>query len=411
MTARIEADWLRDPDLQRALAALSVEGDEARVVGGAVRNHLMGRPITDVDIATTALPETVIERGRAAGFKPVPTGIAHGTVTLVAGGRPFEVTTLRRDHETDGRRAKVIFGRDWEADARRRDFTINALYCDAQGHVLDLVGGTRDIESRTVRFIGDAAERIEEDYLRILRFYRFFAWYGEGRPDADGIRATARLKNGLSRLSVERVWAELRKLLAAPDPSRALLWMRQAGVLSAVLPESERWGIDAVHGVMREEAQRGWPADPLFRLMAIVPPDAARMGELAARLKLSKADRDRLTAWALSAPVSETTSDSALRAALYFGEPQAVVDRLRLAVCAVGGGSAEAAASKLRLDSLLLAAERFERPKLPVSGADLAAAGLSAGPQMGAELRRLETAWVESGFVLGRDALLARLKG
>ena len=411
MTARIEAAWLQDPDLQRALAALAVDGCEARVVGGAVRNHLMGRAITDVDIATTALPETVIERGRAAGFKAVPTGIAHGTVTLVANGRPFEVTTLRSDHETDGRHAKVVFGRDWEADARRRDFTINALYCDADGEILDLVGGTRDIETRTLRFIGDAAERIEEDFLRILRFYRFFAWYGEGRPDADGIRATARLKGGLSRLSVERVWSELRKLLAAPDPSRALLWMRQAGVLSAVLPESERWGIDGIHDLVREEGRRGWPADPMIRLMAIVPPDAARMGELSARLKLSNADRDRLTAWALSEPVSETTSDAALRAALYFGDPQAVADRLRLALSATAGEAPEAASSKLRLTALLASAERFERPKLPVSGSDLAAAGLSAGPQMGAELRRLERIWVDSGFVLDRDALLSRVRG
>ena len=410
MTARIEAEWLRDPDLQRALAALSRNGEEARVVGGSVRNALMGLPVTDIDIATTALPEAVIEAGREAGFKAVPTGIAHGTVTLVANRRPFEVTTLRRDRETDGRHAEVVFGRDWETDARRRDFTINALYCDADGAVVDLVGGARDIETRTLRFIGDAAARIEEDYLRILRFYRFFAWYGEGRPDADGIRATARLKGGLERLSAERVWAEMRKLLAAPDPSRALLWMRQAGVLSAVLPESERWGIDGIHALTRVEAERDWPADPLLRLMAIVPPDAARMADLAARLKLSRAERDRLTAWAMSEPLSARMSDTALRSALYFGDAEAVRDRLRLALVASSSGEAgQEAADRLRLDAMLRTAKRFEKPKMPVSGADLSAAGIAAGPDMGATLRRLEAAWVDSGFVLDRAALLARL--
>lgn len=409
MTDRIEAEWLADPHVQRVLKTLAVEGDDARIVGGAVRNHLMGHPITDIDIATTARPETVMERARAAGLKTVPTGVEHGTVTLVAGGRPFEVTTLREDHETDGRHAKVVFGRDWQADARRRDFTINALYCDADGDILDLVDGVRDIETRTLRFIGDPQERIEEDYLRILRFYRFFAWYGEGRPDAEGLRATVRLKAGLSKLSAERVWGELRKLLGAPDPSRALLWMRQSGVLSAILPESERWGIDAIHGLVAAERAGGWPAEPLLRLIAVVPPDAARMGELAVRLKLSNAERDRLTAWALNGPVSENTSDRTLRAALYYGDRQAILDRLKLALAAARAKGESAMAQSLRLDALLRSAERFERPRLPVSGTDLSAAGIASGPDMGEALRKLETLWVESGFVLDRDALMVRL--
>lgn len=249
-TPRIEADWLNDAPLQALLQALVGEGDEeARVVGGAIRNTLLGQAVADIDIATTALPATTVERAKAAGFKTVPTGIEHGTVTVVANGRPFEVTTLRQDVETNGRHAKVKFGRDWKADAERRDFTINALYCDADGSILDLVGGIADIGSRTLRFIGDAESRIEEDFLRILRFFRFFAWYGDGRPDAAGLRAATRLKAGIEQLSAERIWAEMRKLLAAPDPSRALLWMRQTGVLSLVLPESEKWGIDAIHGL------------------------------------------------------------------------------------------------------------------------------------------------------------------
>ncbi|RVC41275.1 CCA tRNA nucleotidyltransferase, partial [Mesorhizobium sp. M4B.F.Ca.ET.088.02.2.1] len=221
----------------------------------------------------------------AAGFKTVPTGIEHGTVTAIAGGKTYEVTTLRADIETDGRRAKVSFGRDWKLDAERRDFTINALYAEADGNVVDLVGGIADIAARRLRFIGDAEARIREDYLRILRFFRFFAWYGDGRPDAEGLKACARLKDGLGQLSAERIWSELKKLLSAPDPSRALLWMRQAGVLTSVLPESEKWGIDAIHGLIRTEKDLGWAADPLLRLEAMVPPDAARMKTLAERLK------------------------------------------------------------------------------------------------------------------------------
>src|SRR5690606_10002862 len=218
-------------------------GEEARIAGGAVRNALFGEPVADVDIATTTPPQETVRRAEAAGFKAVPTGFEHGTVTVVAEGRPFEVTTLRADVETDGRRARVVFGRDWQADAERRDFTINALYAEADGTVVDLVGGLADIAARRLRFIGDAEARIREDYLRILRFFRFFAWYGEGRPDAEGLKACARLKGGLSGLSAERVWAETKKLLSAPDPSRALLWMRQTGVLAASLAESEKWGI------------------------------------------------------------------------------------------------------------------------------------------------------------------------
>ena len=220
----------------------------------------------------------------------MPTGIEHGTITVVAGGKPFEVTTLRADVETDGRRAKVSFGRDWKAGRRAARLHHQRALCRGDGTVVDLVGGLADIEARRLRFIGDAEARIREDYLRILRFFRFFAWYGEGRPDAEGLKACARLKEGLGQLSAERVWSELKKLLSAPDPSRALLWMRQAGVLTAVLPESEKWGIDAIHGLIKAEKDLGWAPDPLLRLEAIVPPDAARMKTLAERLRFSTAE-------------------------------------------------------------------------------------------------------------------------
>ncbi|WP_061931614.1 CCA tRNA nucleotidyltransferase [Aureimonas sp. AU22] len=405
---RIEADWIRDPALQTILAALSAAGEEARVVGGAIRNTLMGREITDVDVATTTTPAETIARVEAAGLRAVPTGVEHGTVTVVADGRPFEVTTLRRDVETDGRHARVLFGRDWGADAARRDFTINALYCDAGGEILDLVGGLADIESGTLRFIGDAGHRIEEDYLRILRFFRFFAWYGRGRPDGEGLRASSRLKEGLDRLSAERIWNELRKLLGAPDPARALLWMRQAGVLSRVLPESEKWGIDAIHGFVETERLYGWAPDPIRRLEAIVPPDAARLRDMASRLRLSNLDRDRLVAWAMTdAPASE--SDAAFRARLYLGDREALVDRLSLAL---NSERTAAAQSPDRLPQVALLAGRrdaaaaFAPPAFPVSGHDLADAGVAPGPDIGRTLDRLKRSFAESGFVLDRDALL-----
>ncbi len=267
-----DSKWLADEKLQTLLAALSTDGEEARIVGGAVRNTLLGQTVTDIDIATTTEPGETVRRARSAGFRTAPTGIDHGTVTVIADGRAWEVTTLRADVETDGRHASVTFGRDWRNDAERRDFTINALYARADGEIVDLVGGLPDLENRTLRFIGDADTRITEDYLRILRFFRFFAWYGRGRPDAAGLKACARHRDGLERLSAERVWAELKKLLSAPDPSRALLWMRQTGVLTKILPESEKWGIDTIGPLIEAEQTLGWQPDPLLRLAAIIPP-------------------------------------------------------------------------------------------------------------------------------------------
>lgn len=407
---RIEADWLKDGALQALLQALVGEGDEeARVVGGAIRNTLLGQAVADIDIATTALPATTVERAKAAGFKTVPTGIEHGTVTVVANGRPFEVTTLRQDIETNGRHAKVKFGRDWKADAERRDFTINALYCEAGGTILDLIGGIADIESRTLRFIGDAESRIEEDFLRILRFFRFFAWYGDGRPDAAGLRAATRLKAGIEKLSAERIWAEMRKLLAAPDPSRALLWMRQTGVLSLVLPESEKWGIDAIHGLIGAEAHFGWRADALLRLESLVPPDPERLADLAKRWRLSNAERDRLMAFASAEPVSPALEDAALRARLYFGDKGGIADRLRLALAVEKAKGETRLAETAALSRLLAHAETFAPPPFPVSGADLQKVGLAPGPELGVALKALERIWVDSGFTLARDRLLARL--
>lgn len=404
------AAWLAEPGLQKLLALLSEGGEEARIAGGAVRNVLLGQPVSDVDIATTVLPEETVRRAGEAGLRPVPTGIEHGTVTVIAEGRPYEVTTLRADVETDGRHARVRFGRDWKADAERRDFTINALYAEADGRVVDLVGGLEDIAARRLRFIGDPEARIREDYLRILRFFRFFAWYGAGRPDAEGLKACARLKAGLGRLSAERVWAELKKLLSAPDPSRALLWMRQAGVLTEILPETEKWGIDAIHALVRTQADLDWPADPLLRLEALLPPDAHRIRKLAERLKLSNAERQRLIGWAGTSAAAPTLSEDELSKRLYREGASGLIDRLALDYAAARGRALTDDAALIEaggLSRLLAFAKGWKRPGFPLRGADLEAAGLPSGPEMGRILKRLEQKWVDSSFRLDRQALLA----
>jgi tRNA nucleotidyltransferase/poly(A) polymerase len=413
MTNLSAEPWFNDPALRRVLDLLNRDGGEGRVVGGAVRNALMGLAIGDVDIATTLPPEQVVERARAAGVKAVPTGIEHGTVTLVAEGKPFEVTTLRHDVETDGRRALVAFGADWAEDAMRRDLTINALYLDAEGEVIDLVDGLDDIAARRVRFIGDAGQRIAEDYLRVLRFFRFFAWYGDGRPDAEGLRACARARDRLKQLSAERVWSEMKKLLSAPDPGRALLWMRQTGILTEILPETEKWGIDAIPGLVAAERALGWKPDPLLRLASIVPRDVDRLNTMATRLRLSKSEAGFLEQFAGAPTVSDDTKEAALDRILYRSGKTGILARLKLdlasARTAIDAGPA-AMEKVARLSRLLSRAERFEKPTFPISGNDLLSAGVAPGPRMGELLKRLENEWVERNFVDDRAKLLARLQ-
>lgn len=406
-------DWFSKPALGRILDLLNADGGEARIVGGAIRNALMDMPVGDIDIATTLLPQDVVERAKEAGIKSVPTGIEHGTVTLVADGEGYEVTTLRRDVTTDGRRAEVAFGTDWQADAERRDLTINGLYADAQGNIIDLIDGLPDIESRTVRFIGDAATRVAEDYLRILRFFRFFAWYGSGRPDADGLRASARAKEKLSTLSAERVWSEVKKLLSAPDPSRSLLWMRQSGVLAQVLPETEKWGIDAIHGLIAAEQALQWPIDPLLRLAAITPPDGPRVESMAVRLRMSKNETNRLTQWANAQTPDPAMAETALDRLLYRQGKEGVQMRLKLALASARAdvSAGEEAMRKIaRFSTLNSRANAFVKPAFPLAGADVLAEGVPAGPRVGEMLSALEEKWIEVNFSLDRAALTARLK-
>ncbi|MCW8059755.1 CCA tRNA nucleotidyltransferase [Agrobacterium tumefaciens] len=413
MSSLAGRDWFEKPALKRIFALLNADGGEVRIVGGAVRNALMDLPVVDVDLATTLTPDVVVARAKAAGIKAVPTGIEHGTVTLVIDGEGFEVTTLRRDVETNGRHAQVAFGTDWQTDAERRDLTINALYADEKGEIIDLIDGLPDIETGTVRFIGDAAMRISEDYLRILRFFRFFAHYGSGRPDADGLRASARAKDKLGTLSAERVWSELKKLLSAHDPSRALLWMRQSGVLTEILPETEKWGIDAIHGLVATEQALGWAVDPMLRLSAILPPDRDRLVALAARLRLSKAEAAYLTHWASAPAADPELKETALDRLLYRQGVEGVKTRLKLALAAARAdvSAGDTAMQKVaRLSTLLARAEKFHRPGFPLSGVDVMAAGVEAGPKVGEVLKSLEEKWIDVNFSLDRAALTARLK-
>lgn len=408
--SRQETPWLFESNLQALLEACCQGGEEARVVGGAVRNTLLGEPVSDIDIATTTLPQETAERAKKLGFHVVPTGVDFGTVTVIARGHPYEVTTLRADMETDGRHAKVCFGRDWKADAERRDFTINALYADRTGRIYDDVGGLQDIEKRVLRFIGNAEDRIREDYLRILRFFRFFAWVGVGRPDVQGLKASAKLKEGLYGLSAERVWGELKKLLYAPDPVRSLLWMRQSGVLTVVLPETEKWGIDSIHALVDTEKALSWKIDPLLRLESVVPPDAVRMKALARRLRFSNAEKKRLVQWAAAGPVQTDISDQELKERIYREGRQPILDRLQLAFVSARARAADdnkalvAVDHYARLDSM---ARTWEIPAFPVSGQDLMALGISQGPEIGAAMAELENLWVASGFQQDKATLLA----
>nr|WP_210259931.1 CCA tRNA nucleotidyltransferase [Martelella sp. HB161492] len=401
-------------NVQRVLDVMNGDGAETRVVGGAVRNALMGLSVNDIDMATTLEPDAVIARAKAHGMKPVPTGIDHGTVTVICNHQPFELTTLRTDVETFGRHAQVRFGTDWAEDAARRDLTINALYAGMDGEVIDLVDGLADIETKTVRFIGDAELRIREDYLRILRFFRFFAWYGAGRPDAKGLKAAAKARDGIATLSAERIWSELKKLLSAEDPSRALLWMRQTGVLTLVLPESEKWGIDAIGPLIATEAQLGWTPDPYLRLAAIIPPDEGRVSAMARRLRLSNAEGARLKAFARAPQMGDGMSQAALKRLLYRHGRDGIEIRLRHLLASARGkaaaGDLEQAAASARLLVLLEMVTSWEKPLMPITGADVIAAGAKPGPQVGEILKLLENEWVEGGFAYDRATLAARME-
>ncbi|MBA4806758.1 CCA tRNA nucleotidyltransferase [Brevundimonas sp.] len=376
--------WLEAPATRAVMAALQAAGgpDCARFVGGCVRNSLLGRPVDDIDIATRLRPEQTMAALKTAGLKAVPTGLEHGTVTGVSERKPYEITTLRRDVETDGRRAVVAFTEDWAEDAARRDFRLNALYADAAGTVFDPTGGgLADAAEGRIVFVGEAETRIREDYLRILRFFRFQAWYGRGEPDAAGLAACAALKGGMARLSAERVSKELLKLLAAPDPRPAVRAMAETGVLDQVLPEAQPL---AMFDALCEASP-----DPVLRLSALLPEDADTVVRIAGDLRLSNAVRDRLAAAVADGPaVTPGMTAAEARAAIYRLGRAAFEDRLSRAEAARGGDCA----------GLRRLAAEWTAPKMPVGGRDLARLGLKPGPETGRILKAFEDAWIAEDF-------------
>jgi tRNA nucleotidyltransferase/poly(A) polymerase len=400
----VDADWLTHPSVRAVFAALDVEGDESRVVGGAIRNALMQRPVGDIDFATTAVPDVVAARAGQAGIKVVPTGVEHGTLTLVAQGRAFEVTTLRQDIATDGRHAIVRFGRDWTADAERRDFTVNALSVDASGNIHDPLGGYADILAKRIRFIGDPDRRIAEDHLRILRLFRFHAEYGEGDVDRAGLLAAIRGRRGLALLSAERIGQEMRRLVVARRALDSATAMQDAGILPLVLAGIGYLG--PFSRLIAFEAAAGLEASLTCRLAALGTRITEDVARIAMRLRLPNALRDRMDA-ALAAvrrlrlPIGGPAS----RALLYRLGRDAWSDAVALAV-AWGAAPPE----DNGVAELWHLPERWQPPVFPLSGRDVLAGGGLRGPAVGAMLKELEGWWIGHDFAADEAALRARLQ-
>ncbi len=396
-----DAEWLKRPETGRVFAALTASGAETRAVGGAVRDTLLELPVTEIDLATTAVPDQVMTLARKAGLKAVPTGIEHGTVTVIADGVPFEVTTLRRDVETFGRHATIAFTEDWEEDARRRDFTLNALYAGSDGRVFDPLGGYADLVAGRVRFIGNAEARIKEDYLRILRFFRFNAYYGKGPFDPEGLQAAVRLRSGLDQLSAERVAAELRRLLVAPQAMRAIDALFDYGLLPGLLGSVPR--LERFTRLVAVEETLGIVPNAMVRLAALaifVHEDAVK---LAARLRLSNAEQAVLALGATNPAGSRLPDDGAAKRALYRLGP----DAFGVHVLITWADSGAPPDDQGWREALSLAG-RWQALAFPLRGSDIMPLGDIDGPEIGAILRRLEAEWIEAGFALSREELLAR---
>jgi len=407
--------WMTAPETRDVLAALGAGGAAVRFVGGCVRDALLARPVKDIDIATAEPPETVMERLAAAGIKAIPTGIAHGTVTAVAGKAHFEITTLRRDVETFGRRARVAFTDDWTADAARRDFTINALFCDPDGTLYDPSGGLADLHAGRVRFVGEAEERIREDVLRLLRFFRFHAWYGAGAPDQAALAACRKLAPEMVSLSAERVWSELRRILPAPAAAAVLRLMAEWDVLVHALPEAvDLARLDALTQI---EDELGEPADAIRCLAATLTKESGTEGSgtegagaeaLARRLRMSNAERGRLCR--LVAPdlaPAPGMDQRARRAALYRLGGQAFCDLALLGrAAALVAGEDDGAAWR----ALFADGQAWQPVKLPVAGRDAMDFGVPRGKPMGAVLGAVEAWWVANDFGPGRAACRTKLE-
>ncbi|GLQ23490.1 poly(A) polymerase [Algimonas ampicilliniresistens] len=396
--------FIDDAGAQAILAALP--DGSTRFVGGCIRNALWGEPVADIDLATQIAPETVVTLLKDAKIKTVPTGIAHGTITAVVSGKPYEITTLRRDVETDGRRAVIAYTDDWAEDAQRRDFTVNALYADQSGEVFDPTGeGLADIEARRFRFVGDADQRVREDYLRILRLFRFVAWYGrDAKITKEALTACRENRSGLKTLSAERVWSETKKLLSAPDPVRSVRIMLQQELLDTLLPEASN--VDGLSCMVSLEGREAIKPDPMLRLMAMMGREPLPAVLMAKRLRMSNKEADRLKAWASDGEsLSSDMSERARMQAIYRSGKQTILDRARLR--AAGATDPLESSRWMVLADLALG---WTPPAFPLRGADLVKAGVPKGPKLGKALAALEALWVRSGFSTEKPQLLAALK-
>jgi poly(A) polymerase len=393
----LQPAWLSETPVRRLLATLTAAGIDVRFVGGCVRDTLLGEMTGDLDLATPARPEAVMAALAGAKIKALPTGIAHGTVTAVIPPRSFEITTLRRDVETDGRHAVVAFGADWDEDAKRRDFTINALYLSPDGTIFDPVGGQADLAARRVRFVGDPARRIVEDVLRILRYYRFEARFGKGEGDEAARAACRAAARKLPALSGERVWRELSRLLAGPDPGRVLSMMRQDGVLAAILPETTR--LDRLDALLPFAAAD----DAILRLAVLIEVDRAAASAVAGRLRLSAADRKRLAGLASPWPLDPAGGAKAQRLALYRLGQERYGDLVLLL-------AADGRLKPSGLRKLLDLAETWDIPVFPLGGDDVTGLGIAPGPRVGRLLAAVRRWWEQGDFTADRAACLARLK-
>lgn len=392
-------DWLKDGALRRVFDALAAAGGEARVAGGAVRNTLMGEPVSDIDIATTLTPERVMQAGEKARLGVHPTGIEHGTVTLVVGGKPFEVTTLRVDVETFGRKARVAFTDDWAADALRRDFTMNALYCSRDGKIYDPTNGYEDILRKRVKFVGSPAARIKEDSLRILRFFRFHARYGAGVPDKQGLAACVRHKARLKSLSAERIQQELFKLLEAKRAADTVKLMASRQLLKVLFPVAP--DLKPLARMAKMDETQGLKPDAVLRL-SLVAKDALSLRE---RLRLTNAEVRRLEAIAHHAAPTPRLRERERRVVLYHLGEEAWRDSVRLA-----WAKAKDPLTSQKWKDLLAFAGQWPIPRFPLTGKDLLAQGLKPGPAVGRELERLEDWWIASDFAADKASLLRRLE-
>lgn len=399
--------WMTAPATAAVLDALEAAGgpDCARFVGGCVRNALVGRPIDDIDIATRLTPEQVTAALQAAGIRALPTGIEHGTVTAVSNHLPHEITTLRRDVSTDGRRATVAFTDDWHEDAERRDFTLNALYARRDGGIFDPTGhGVADTRAGRIVFVGDPEQRLREDHLRNLRFFRFYAWFGKGAPDPAAVAACAALKDSVDNLAAERISKELLKLLAADDPRAAVRLMAETGVLNVVLKLPA--DLDRFEALCGIEGDQLFENDPVLRLAALLPNDQMAAARLAERLRLSNPDRDRIVSALSPTPVLKSwMSPREIRREVYRGGQGVFRDRAKLAWAA-----AARTATTMQWRGLIALADGWSPPTLPLTGDEVMNAGVPRGPLVGRVIREVEDWWVDNDFLDDKLSIIEKLK-